>query len=363
MSGALIETLIERIYEAAVTPQAWQFLAEELERLLRGPVVICRHAEHPLGVYASTADPSVADRYAAHFWRLDRGAQRLARARPGAVLTQADLAAEAGGEWREYLNDYIRPMGQDAVLYASPYRAGEEYVVVATARDRRAGAYEAGDVELLQRLSGHMARSLAVQDRLKTASLETAAAVQALDHVRAGVLVVDPDARVRFANLVAEAQLQQGALSLALGRVHGRCPDATRALHRAIQRAASAGETKVISLRRPGQAPTSVSVFRAARETANAVGGGGSVMLLFSDPQGGVEEARLQSVFGLTPAEARLLAALVRGERLSDYAVSASIRTTTVKSHLRSLFQKTGEQRQADLIRRVMSDPLLHAAA
>lgn len=61
--------------------------------------------------------------------------------------------------------------------------------------------------------------------------------------------------------------------------------------------------------------------------------------------------------FNLTPAEARLLSALVEGERLTDYAGRIGIKTTTAKTHLRGLFAKTGETRQADLIRRAISDP------
>lgn len=363
IDSSLIESLTERIYETAVAPEAWQALAQDLARVLRGPVAICRHADRPLDVYATTADPAVAGRYAEHFWRLDRGALSLARTRPGTVLTETELTAEAGGDWCEFLNDYVRSMGHGSVLYASPYRAGDEYVVIASARDRSAGPHEAAEIDMLRRLSGHMARSLAVQDRLRAANLKTAATVQALDHVHAGVLVVDQDARVRFANPVAEGQLQHGAFTLAFGRVQGRSGEATRSLHRAIHRAAG-GATEVVSLPQPGgRAPVSVSVFRAAGEIMQAVGGGASVMLVFSEPPGNVEETRLQSAFGLTPAETRLLAALVRGERLSDYAARAAVRTTTVKSHLRSLFLKTGEQRQADLIRRVMSDPLLRAAA
>lgn len=71
------------------------------------------------------------------------------------------------------------------------------------------------------------------------------------------------------------------------------------------------------------------------------------------------EEARLRQAFNLTPAEARLLSALAHGERLGAYALRSGVKLTTAKSHLRSLFGKTGETRQADLIRRAITDPAL----
>lgn len=65
--------------------------------------------------------------------------------------------------------------------------------------------------------------------------------------------------------------------------------------------------------------------------------------------------------FSATPAEGRLLAALVRGERLSSYARRNSISPNTAKSHLHSLFDKTGARRQIDLIRLVLQNPALRA--
>ena len=57
----------------------------------------------------------------------------------------------------------------------------------------------------------------------------------------------------------------------------------------------------------------------------------------------------------LTGAEQRLLHALARGERLARYAERSGIKLTTAKTHLQSLFGKTGQRRQADLIRWAMS--------
>jgi DNA-binding NarL/FixJ family response regulator len=57
----------------------------------------------------------------------------------------------------------------------------------------------------------------------------------------------------------------------------------------------------------------------------------------------------------LTDAETRLLVALVRGERLAAYAQRNAIKLTTAKTHLQALFGKSGQRRQADLIRWALS--------
>jgi DNA-binding CsgD family transcriptional regulator len=58
----------------------------------------------------------------------------------------------------------------------------------------------------------------------------------------------------------------------------------------------------------------------------------------------------------LSQAEARLLEALVGGTRLGDYAARTGVSLSTVRTQLAQVFLKTGENRQSDLIRRVLRD-------
>jgi DNA-binding CsgD family transcriptional regulator len=58
----------------------------------------------------------------------------------------------------------------------------------------------------------------------------------------------------------------------------------------------------------------------------------------------------LQCHFGLAPAEARLALHLVAGETLRSAAVKLSITYETARSQLKSIFQKTGTCRQAELV-------------
>ncbi|MCJ8158467.1 LuxR C-terminal-related transcriptional regulator, partial [Sphingomonas sp. LaA6.9] len=83
-------------------------------------------------------------------------------------------------------------------------------------------------------------------------------------------------------------------------------------------------------------------------------------MLILGKVAGAViPDDRLRKAYGLTPAEARLLSALVAGERLSAYAERTQVSITTAKFHLSALFAKTGVRRQTDLIRLALADPVL----
>jgi DNA-binding CsgD family transcriptional regulator len=58
----------------------------------------------------------------------------------------------------------------------------------------------------------------------------------------------------------------------------------------------------------------------------------------------------LSTVFGLSNAEARLAQMLARGESVESAAQLLEIKTTTARSQLAAIFEKTGTRRQAKLV-------------
>jgi DNA-binding CsgD family transcriptional regulator len=69
-------------------------------------------------------------------------------------------------------------------------------------------------------------------------------------------------------------------------------------------------------------------------------------------------EAQLRSLFGLTPAEARVACLLVV-ETVEEVAASLGVSVATVRSHVQKLLAKTGTRRQSELVRLLVSGPWL----
>jgi DNA-binding CsgD family transcriptional regulator len=82
---------------------------------------------------------------------------------------------------------------------------------------------------------------------------------------------------------------------------------------------------------------------------------------VFSDPdaRADVPERAIAKMFGLAPAQARLVAALVAGETMADYGDAVGISINTAKTQMRQIFLKTSVNRQADPIRAVAANPLV----
>ncbi len=70
-----------------------------------------------------------------------------------------------------------------------------------------------------------------------------------------------------------------------------------------------------------------------------------------------IAESPLQTLFNLTPAEARLAALLASGMSLNQAAEQTFIAKNTAKVQLKSIFSKTGVNRQAELIKLILTSP------
>lgn len=60
---------------------------------------------------------------------------------------------------------------------------------------------------------------------------------------------------------------------------------------------------------------------------------------------------RVRPLYGLTEAEARVMAALALGATVDEIALTHGVCTSTVRAQVRSIFEKTGVNRQSDLVR------------
>jgi DNA-binding CsgD family transcriptional regulator len=82
-----------------------------------------------------------------------------------------------------------------------------------------------------------------------------------------------------------------------------------------------------------------------------------SYLVLISDPDHGIglNRERLQQIYGLTPAEARLATLLVEGKRLRTAAADLEISFETARTHLKRIFSKTNSESQADLVRLLLN--------
>ncbi|SFV05615.1 helix-turn-helix transcriptional regulator [Pseudoduganella namucuonensis] len=258
---------------------------------------------------------------------------------------------------------------------------GDTYLGLALHRDiDDPDDFSAAQAGHLAMLAPHFKQAIGVRARLRAGADLEHRLRRHLDHLRGGLLVCDGDGRVRWMNRSARELLAGGdSLRLRDGglRAAGAANDAALRRELAVlaggdadlprEPAAAAsvgGGTRYLTL---GQGPQCLHLALQALAPRQA-GGQASVFVAVTGAAAGapVSPAAIAALFGLTPAEARLVAALVGGSTLEQYALARGVGLGTVRGQLKQAQAKTGASRQAELVRLVLSSAaaqLLDAAA
>jgi DNA-binding CsgD family transcriptional regulator len=96
-----------------------------------------------------------------------------------------------------------------------------------------------------------------------------------------------------------------------------------------------------------------VSPLRTAVAWAGLTSPAPIVLVLIIDPERAPRgvESNLRALFELTPAEARVARGIAAGETLIGVAEALGILSSTARTHLHRVFEKTGTKRQAELVK------------
>jgi DNA-binding CsgD family transcriptional regulator len=186
----------------------------------------------------------------------------------------------------------------------------------------------------------------------------------ALDHVNAGIGIISPSKHVAFANLALREIIDEHDGLRASGEsvTATSLRDAVRlqvSLDHilATHEADGADHALMLALpRQPGRPPLMAAVLPSGMD-----GDGEASAILFAiRPEGDLSGALapICRLNGLSPVETRLACCLTMGKTLAETARMMRIKQQTARAYLRQIFQKTGTNRQADLVRMMMSNLL-----
>lgn len=361
---------IDDIYAAALEPTRWVATTERLATYLEAPsgiAILVDGEGSDAAVIGHTANADAAARhaYSERYFRLDPwAAAYLPLGRRAAFIGDEAVDPRHLAE-SEFYRDHIRHYGIFHCMGTVVPLGARNALVLAVHRPVTATGFEAADKARLTRLLPHLERAGQVQQVLAMADLQRRAAFAALDRLALAVILLAGDGRIVFANTAADALLRVGEAVTALrGRLTVHDAAAAPALQHAIKSAAmingghAADPGVIMQVRRPDKRPLSVLVAPLAASRPVRLLTDAAVIVFITDPdrQRRLPLATLASLYRLTPAEGRLMQALIAGERIEDYADGSGISIATAKTQLRRLFEKTDTSRQSDLISLALRD-------
>lgn len=258
------------------------------------------------------------------------------------------------------------PGGSEATpnaLFGVIEREGEAVFLLVLARGANEPRFVPEDVARLQPLMGVLRAWLQALRHSRWA-LETAAlATYALDDLVLGVVIAEADGVVRLANRRAEEILDAAdGLCMVGGRI--RCVDARdqARLHQALAgvppgtSAVSRPHAALRIGREQSRWPLHVVLSRMP-VGADPASGSACHVLFLADPQlqQTPPEEWLCALYALTRVEARVTLLLSRGEKPYTIARQLGLSIHTVRGYMKEIFVKVGADRQAALIRCLLS--------
>jgi DNA-binding CsgD family transcriptional regulator len=378
LSEPRLLSVIERIYESAVDPAGLDKLAHTLAHTFETDsalVIFDKMPQPGVPLPATVALPSATENFdvaarwahAEHFHDLNIWLTEGLKNPLPAIVICHELVDEATLMRHEWY-DFCRQTEMFHCL-GTAFQVGDDLMgEIGIHRRRHEKPFTDEDKQSMGQLLPHIQRALQMQHRLGTMERERALTLDILSGLAIGVVIVDMKCRVLFSNHIAENALRSGAIaSVSNGRLTLTDPAQSSELAVLVGNAtrtscgASTGAGGVINVNRSPDPPVLMMVS-PLRSTAMGFGPRiPAATIIFSDTHdiAAVPETTLAAMYGLTPSEAALVAAIVEGETLPEYADRRGIAVGTVRTHLKHVLQKSGFNRQIDLIRAVAGSPLV----
>lgn len=323
------------------------------------------------------------DLYKSYYRSIDPRASLPLASSPGVLIACHDYFDEKYVRRNEFYQDFLIPHGPRYVMGGNIFHEGSRDIMIAF--NHLVGRPEFSKEKKLRvnALLPHFMKwtqMMMQAGRLRSAMHAGFQALQALDQ---GVIALDDQCRVIYANTIADSILGFGLIRKGLGmqissgldaelriqRVHAtRISESFTAFHTkgtqttqlfvsvfAVSPEGTANHGLPIAMQGMSQAlhlsSPSESLFNSLSRP-NLV-----VLLRQADEAKPIGAEHLRQLFGLTPAEAKLAVSLAQGVSLTDFADQNKVTINTVRTQVRALLSKTGAKNLRELVRAVAGLP------
>lgn len=258
-----------------------------------------------------------------------------------------------------FVNEYMKPQGLVDNMYCFLMKTAARLAWLVFARNERQGIITDREVVLTRLLLPHIRRAVTISNVLDAQTIEQSRMVEVLDALRCAVVLTDARGTILHANRSAEHMLRNGRPIRNVGGIlHATAPSAATELRTAIGLAArhevEIGKTGLaVALTEPGAPTTFAHLLPLTGSELRTRLQPTAIAAVFIGATPDAQDAAEASAaaFELTPAETRVLASLLGGATLAETAAALGVAISTAKTHLDSIFSKTGVTRQTELMR------------
>ena len=364
---APLDRLIGAIYEGAMESPPWQAALQLMRDSLQAAhvtLMLRPPSSENAGVMINTGTVTKQgiESYETHFFSMDP----FVRLAEGEVVTAEELI---GKQWLQstVYQEYLRPLGVRHLLGADIYTKEGIECRLRITRSHEAQPFSSEDKALIRFLLPHLKRSIQLHARLDFLECERQLFAGTVNRMLLGIISFSQNGTLLETNQEARRILsEKDGIWLSGNNLSVEVTQEGRELQRMVRQALSGtvadkgpGVVEAMSVTRPsGRAKLGVLVRQIPLGTWSESRQRPAVAVFLRDPESSSAQPShelVRRLFGLTRMEAALALLLAEGLTLDEAAEKMDVRRNTARTHLRSIFCKTGVTRQTMLVRLLLN--------
>jgi DNA-binding CsgD family transcriptional regulator len=366
LDDAKLSALIGHIYDCVPDPARWDDIMGSLCHATESEVgtisiIAPRPRKHHFGsVYGPRGITEPLKRkYAQHMPFFDV----LPSMKTGRLYFMSDMTRMIGEDGREILEDTVmyrewnRPHGLTDSYCVALCNEPDEIICMNLVLSENRRPVSEEDRRQLAVLVPHIQRAGKLGLMLDTISQQNHAMQQVTNQMANSVLIVSPDMQILEANPVAEKMLAESTVLRSLrGRLVITNPAASARIEQDVKLSAlMEDQLQGASFSIPLGDSFNPSIARviplARRDLGRRLVNGAAAAIFIAEAKRDVdlETQAISDLYALTSAERRIAHLTAKGLNRAAVAETIGIKESTVKSHLESIFSKTGTSGQTAL--------------
>ena len=296
------------------------------------------------------------------YYPSDERIPRLRKLPDSRIVHVTDLYTEQERKTSPTYNEVLARGGQNSLNVRLDGPGGSR-IVFRTGDPVEPGSWSSAQLGMLEGLLPHLRQYVRVRHALAEAGALGTSLAELLGNTRAGVVQLDRDGRIVETNDEARALLRRGeGLSDRGGFLRASSPGENTALRRLLARAlppfGGKGESGSMTVSRSTALTRLVlhvtpvadrdSDYRVWRVAA---------LVLAVDPasQARISPAHVSATLGLTRTEGLVAVLLAEGKTVRQIALGTSREESTIRWHVRQIFDKLGCSRQLEVAQLVLA--------
>lgn len=365
---AALNDLLGAIYEGPMESPPWSAALQMLrDRLHASHVTLMLRPPSPdsSGIMINTGPVTTQgqESYETHFFALDP----FVRLREGDVVTAEELI---GKEWLQsaFYQEYLKPLDIRHLLGTDIYTKEGIECRLRITRPHDARPFSANDRKLVRFLLPHLKRSIQLHARLDFLECERQLFAGTVNRMLLGMISFAQDGGIIEMNQEAKRILaEKDGIWLTGNTLSVDSSQESRELQRMLRQALTEptagdegpGVVEAMSVSRPsGRAKLGLLIKSIPLGEWSESRQRPAAAVFLRDPESNAvqpSQELVRRLFGLTRMEAQLALLLAEGFTLDEAAEKMNVRRNTARTHLRSIFCKTGVTRQTMLVRLMLN--------